>query len=107
MRFPNVGGAWTKYLVCPQTCGVILNRQASQASVCLQVAVGFRYAGMPEVSVFKFSPAFIALADEADYLGVVKAGISLCSQITSIPLQGSCCTELDTLYCDVVRHVNP
>lgn len=62
---------------------------------------------MPQVTVYKFSPSFIPVADEADYLGVVKAGISLCSQITNIPLQGSTCTEIDTLYCDAVKRDNP
>lgn len=51
--------------------------------------------------------AFIPVADEADYLGVVEASISLCSKITTIPLPGSSCIELDSLYCDVVKRDNP
>lgn len=36
-------------------------REARYLVFCLQVVVGFKYAKMSQVCVFKFSPAFIPL----------------------------------------------
>lgn len=98
------GERQSKYLVCQQPCGVILIRQSC---VCLQVDVGFKYSKMLQVFLCKFSPAFILLAGEADYVGVAKAGVSLCSENNQHSTTRSCCTELDALCCDVVKCDNP